>query len=56
MAIAGRVDRFRALLVTKDDEVIDVNAAAKDSQGMTPLMYAAEGGHVHSCLSGSGAQ
>lgn len=43
----GDVDRVKKLLMPDHNgQVLDVNAAAKDAKGMTPLMYATEHGHL----------
>jgi len=57
-ARVGDVGRIRTLLLPGvNGEVLDVNAEAKDRKGKTPLMLAAEGGHVDVLeqLLGSGA-
>jgi len=46
-ARVGDVGRVKTLLMPgANGEVLDVNAEAKDRKGKTPLMLAAEGGHV----------
>jgi len=46
-AYVGDVGRIRTLIMPGvNGEVLDVNAEAKDRKGKTPLMLAAEGGHV----------
>mmetsp|Transcript_57345 Transcript_57345/g.153607 ORF Transcript_57345/g.153607 Transcript_57345/m.153607 type:complete len:1184 (-) Transcript_57345:33-3584(-) len=44
---AGDAGRIRTLLrADQNGQVLDVNAEAKDRKGMTPLMLAAQNGHV----------